>query len=210
AVRFTNGNFNLKQVFKDWVQSDFYRADGLASAVANPCRIAELDDLGLVRMLAPEQIERKTQAVFGERWGRLNDQLAMLYGDIDSKEVTERATDPSGAMGAIQRILANDVALRHTAMDFSRKPADRLLFRHIEPSVLPKSSPQGDAQIRRTIADLHQRILGRYDAPDSTEVTRTYDLFAGVVADAAANKNFEKQEIWSGRQKLLSPVPDAN
>ena len=54
-------------------------------------------------------------AVFGERWGRLNDQLAMLYGGIDSKEVTERATDPSGAMGAIQRILANDVACKHIA-----------------------------------------------------------------------------------------------
>ena len=70
-------------------------------------------------MLAPEQVERKVDAVFGERWGRLNDQLAMLYGGIDSKEVTERATDPSGAMGAIQRIMANDVACKHTLRDFA-------------------------------------------------------------------------------------------
>src|SRR5204862_4843151 len=162
AVRFTNGNFNLKQVFKDWVQSDFYRADGLASAVANPCRIAELDDLGLVRMLAPEQIERKTQAVFGERWGRLNDQLAMLYGGIDSKEVTERATDPSGAMGAIQRIMANEVACKHVLRDFAKKPGERLLFPGLEPSVLPGSSPENDEQIRKAIVHLHARILGRY------------------------------------------------
>ena len=40
--------------------------------------------------------------------------MAMLYGGIDSQEVTERAADPSGAMGAIQRILANEVASRHT------------------------------------------------------------------------------------------------
>ena len=33
----------------------------------------------------------------------LTGQTAMLYGDIDSKEVTERATDPSGAMGVVQR-----------------------------------------------------------------------------------------------------------
>ena len=211
AARFAQNNFNFRAVLKDLITSDFYRADGLASVASNPQRRAELDDLGVCRMLAPEQVERKVAAIFGQPWGKLKDkEMAMLYGGIDSKEVTERATDPSGAMGAIQRILANDVALRHTAMDFSRKPADRLLFPHIEPSVLPKSSLQADAQIRRTIADLHQRILGRYDATDSAEVTRTYDLFAGVVADAAAKKNFEKQEIWSGRQKLLSPVPDPN
>ena len=79
-------------------------------------------------LLSPEQVERKVGAIFGERWNRLNDQLAMLYGGIDSKAVTERAADPSGAMGAIQRIMANDVALKNTAMDFSRKPADRKLF----------------------------------------------------------------------------------
>ena len=49
-------------------------------------------------------------ATFGQPWGKLHDQLAVLYGGIDSKEVTERATDPSGAMGAIQRTLADDVA----------------------------------------------------------------------------------------------------
>ena len=38
-----------------------------------------------------------------KRWGKLEGPLEMLYGGIDSQEVTERATDPSGAMGAIQR-----------------------------------------------------------------------------------------------------------
>src|SRR4029077_8217094 len=134
--------FNLKNAFKDWILSDFYRADGLATAVDNPRRRAELDDIGLVRMLAPEQVERKMNAIFGERWGKLNDQLAMLYGGIDSKEVTERATDPSGAMGAIQRIMSNDVACRQTLRDFARRAAERLLFPGIEPSVLPGASPE--------------------------------------------------------------------
>jgi hypothetical protein len=208
AARFASSGFNLKNVFKDWALSDFYRADGLASASARPERRAELDDVGLVRMLAPEQLERKVAAVFGKPWGKLDEQLAMLYGGIDSQEVTERAADPSGAMGAIQRILSNDVALKHTAMDFSRKPADRLLFPEIEPDVLPGSSPEVDEQIRRAIAYLHQRVLGHDDAPDSPEVERTYRLFAGVVADAAGRKGIEPAEIWSGRQNLLSPVPD--
>ena len=210
AARFAATGFNFKQVIKDWVISDFYRADGLATTAASPARRAELEDLGVVRMLAPEQVERKVAAIFGKGWGRLNhpdDKLDMLYGGIDSKEVTERAADPSGAMGAIQRILANDVACKQTALDFSRAPSDRRLFPHIEPDVAP-GTPGADEQIRRTIVHLHQRVLGRFDQPDSAEVERTFQLFAGIVSDAAAKKGFEKQEIYSCRQNLVQPVPD--
>jgi hypothetical protein len=208
AARFGQTGFNFKSVLKDLIVSDFYRADGLASVQADPRRRAELDDVGLARMLAPEQVERKVTAVFGRPWGKLDEQLAMLYGGIDSKEVTERAADPSGAMGAIQRILANDVACRETALDFSRAPADRRLFPDIEPDALPGASPEADAKIRRTIVHLHQLVLGRYDAPDSAEVDRTYQLLAGIVADAAERKDVGNEENWSCRQGLIAPVPD--
>jgi hypothetical protein len=208
AVELARTGFNLKDVFKAWITSEFYRADGLASAARDPKRRAELDDFGLVRMLAPEQVERKVLAVFGQPWGKLSDQMAMLYGGIDSKEVTERAADPSGAMGAIQRILANDVACRQTGLDFSREPKDRILFTGIEPDVVPGSSAEADAKIRRTIVHLHERLLGRYDAVDSPEVDRTYRLFAGIVADAAAHKGIDPIENWTCRQGLLHPVPD--
>jgi hypothetical protein len=111
-------------------------------------------------------------------------------------------------MGAIQRILANDVACRETALDFSRKPADRLLFPVIDTDVVPGSSPEADAKIRRAIVHLHQRVLGRFDKVDSPEVTRSFQLFASIVSDAAKRKNFEKQEIYSCRQNLIEPVPD--
>ena len=200
AARFAKSGFNLKGAFKDWIASDFYRADGLATAASDPKRRAELDDIGLVRMLSPEQVERKVAAVFGERWGRLTDQLAMLYGGIDSKEVTERATDPSGAMGAIQRILSNDVACKNVARDFARPAKERRLFPGIEPNVLPGASPDGDKRIRAAIAYLHARVLGRADAPDSAEVERTFKLFAGIVADAKAQKGVGKTEAYACRQ----------
>src|SRR5205807_3754993 len=78
AGRFARNGFNFKNVLKDWVLSEFYRADGVASVAANPQRRAELDDVGLVRMLAPEQVERKVGAVFGKPWGKLNEQMAIL------------------------------------------------------------------------------------------------------------------------------------
>ena len=205
ATRFAQTGFNFKSVIKDWIASDFYRADGLATAAANPARRAELDDIGIVRMLAPEQVERKIAAVFGKPWGKLKHGeggLDMLYGGIDSKEVTDRATDPSGAMGAIQRILANDIACKQTARDFSRPPAERLLFPNIEPDVLPGTSPDDDAKIRRAIVHLHQRILGRAEAPESPEVTRTFDLFAGIIADAAQRKDIDARENYHCRSGL--------
>lgn len=209
AARFAKNGFNLKGVFKDWVASRFYRADGLATAAKDPCRRAELDDVGLVRMLSPEQVERKVAAVFGEKWGRLNEQMAMLYGGIDSKEVTERATDPSGAMGAIQRILSNDLACRHVAREFARPAAERKLFPGIELSVLPGSSPEADAAIRKTIVHLHERILGRYDAADSPDVDRTFKLFAAIVADAKNQKGVEKQEAYACRPDRDAPGASA-
>lgn len=199
AARFAKSGFNLKSVFKDWVVSDFYRADGVATETKEPCRRAELDDVGIVRMLSPEQLERKVTAVFGESWGRLQEHTAMLYGGIDSKEVTDRATDPSGAMGAIQRTLSNDVACKHVARDFARPAAKRKLFPAIESSVLPGASFDGDKKIRDAIAHLHERILGRYDAPDSAEVARTFDLFAGIMKDAKEQKGIEGRENYHCR-----------
>ena len=209
AVRFARNNFNLKNVFKELVLSEFYRVDGPATAIKDPARRAELDDTGLVRMLAPEQIERKINAVFGEPWNRLNDQLAMLYGGIDSKEVTERATDPSGAMGAIQRIMSNDVACKQVARDFARPAAERKLFPGIEPNVLPGSSADADAAIRKAIVHLHERILGRHDALDSVDVERTFKLFAGIVRDAHERKGIDKLEIYNCRQGLPAQPTDA-
>src|SRR5436190_2314232 len=40
ANRFAQTGFNFKNVLKDWILSDFYRADGIASAAANPQRRA--------------------------------------------------------------------------------------------------------------------------------------------------------------------------
>jgi hypothetical protein len=200
AGRFAKSEFNLKVAFKEWIASDFYRADGPATAAKDPKRRAELDDIGLVRMLAPEQVERKIAAVFGEKWGRLQGEMAMLYGGIDSQEVTERATDPSGAMGAIQRILSNDVACKQVARDFARPAKERRLFPGIEPGVVPGASKEGDAAIRKAIVHLHQRILGRDDAPESAEVDRTFKLFAAGVKDSKEAKGVEKREAYACRQ----------
>ena len=127
----------------------------------DPKRRAELDDIGLVRMLAPEQVERKVAAIFGERWGRLNEQT----GDALRRhrlEGSDRAGRPTRA-GRWARSSAScpttwpaSTSLR----DFARPAAERRLFPGIEPDVLPGASPEADAAIRQAIVHLHERMLG--------------------------------------------------
>ena len=203
AARFKDSGFNLKVAFKGIVASEFYCADGFATEDKHPERRADLDDIGIVRLLSPEQIERKIGAIFGRPWGRLNEQYAVLYGGIDSITVTERNGDPSGAMGALQRIMANDVACYHVARDFRLEPERRLLFPGIEPTVEP-SSEFAEQQIRAAIAHLHQHILGREHAPDDPEIERSYLLFVGILEDAKSNVSISPNESYfcGGREEF--------
>ena len=76
--------------------------------------------------------------------------------------------------------------------------------------MLPGASPEADAAIRQAIVHLHERVLGRHDAADSAEVDRTFDLFAGIVADARAQKGLDKRENYSlpGQTcPTLLPIP---
>lgn len=199
ARRFIDADYNLKVVFKELVQSKFYRVDGLAAAVDDPRRAAELDDIGLVRLLSPEQLERKLLAVFGRPWGGLTKdytKIDILYGGIDSKQITERIATPSGAMGAIQRIMANEVACENVAADFSLPPTERRLFPGIEPDVVPGANAESDEQIRRTIVHLHDLILGRVDAANDPEVQRTFGLFSGIVSDAKSREDIAPVESY--------------
>ncbi len=208
ASRFTKENFNLKVAFKALINSEFYRVDGLAVANADSHRRAELDDVGLTRLLSPEQMERKLNAIFGKRWGRLDDSMKVLYGGIDSITVTERNADPSGAMGAIQRLLANDVACYHVARDFRRDAAERLLFPRIEQTDLPGDDP-ANLKIKQAIVDLHQRLLGHERAVDHPEIERTFQLFTGVLADVEAQGRFEPRETYfcGGREEFRTEDP---
>ena len=164
AARFAQTGFNFKSVFKDWVVSDFYRADGLATAAANPQRHAELDDIGLVRMLAPEQVERKVAAIFGKPWGKLHhadDKLRSalrrhrFQGSHRARRRPERRDGRDPAHPGQRRGVQTNARC-----DFSRPPAERLLFPGIEPDVVPGTSPDADAKIRRAIVHLHRARAG--------------------------------------------------
>lgn len=208
AREFADSGFNLKTAFRSLIASDFYRVNGLQAGAMNPDRAAELDDIGIVRLLSPEQLERKLKAIFGKEWGRLDGETKILYGGIDSISITERNADPSGAIGAIQRILANDVACYHVARDFRRETSERLLFSSIEPSVVP-GDDMSNQRIRQTIVSLHQRLLGQDLVAEDPEIERTFQLFTGIIADTNAQGRFEPRETYfcGGREEFRTEDP---
>ena len=199
AQTLKENNFNLKAAFKAWVRSDFYLANELDSAVESGQRLAELDDIGVVRLLSPEQLERKITAIFGKPWGKLKDQTAILYGGIDSKTVTERIASPSGAMGAIQRIMANEMACRSVPFDFTTPKEKRRFFKIVEKDIFPGSHPNSEELIRKTIVHLHDLILGQTNSIDDPDVTRTYELFTTIITKAHNTKGWDKRESYFAR-----------
>ncbi|MDC0157550.1 DUF1592 domain-containing protein [Verrucomicrobia bacterium] len=196
AKRFAHANFNLKLVFKELAKSPFYRADGLDAAIGQAERKTELHDLGVSRLLAPEQLERKIEAIFGSRWGKLKKEMEILYGGIDSKSVTERLGEPSGAMGAIQRIMANDLSCKHVVADFALAPEKRRLFPKVEKNMVPSVIPVTDLKIRKGIVHLHSHLLDRRVSVDDPEVERTFKLFASVVQEAKKRKGIDKRGTY--------------
>ena len=196
AKRFAHADFNLKLVFKEWAKSPFYRAVGLDAAIGQAERKTELHDLGVSRLLAPEQLERKIEAIFGSPWGKLKKEMEILYGGIDSKSVTARLGEPSGAMGAIQRIMANDLACKHVVADFALAPDKRRLFPRVEKNMVPSVIPVTDLKIRKGIVHLHSHLLDRRVSVDDPEVERTFKLFASVIKEAKERKGIDKRETY--------------
>ena len=117
AVAFQTGiaggaPYNLKDLLVEIVLSPWFRAESISDN--NPVRAAALRIAGVERLLTPEELAWKTQAITGYGWGRSIDPLGfddtsaltdegsyrLLYGGIDSDGITERAGDMTALMAA--------------------------------------------------------------------------------------------------------------
>lgn len=188
-TEFVGSGFNLKSLIKQIINSKYFRAVNIGSAEPP----AAYTMFGLNRLLTPEQLDRKITAVLGDyRWRspgarslREASTYLLLYGGIDSDEVTERTRTPTGVMAAIQDRLAFQISCEVTAADFARPDGSRVLF----PGVAINDTPDvAAAKLRGAMQFLHKRVLGEELATDDAEITRTFELFVAARA-AAVGKN---------------------
>ena len=144
--------YNLKDLLVEIVLSKWFRADAVEDD--DPVRRIALHDAGARRLLTAEELDRKTAAIAGYRWGRqprishayrgplskLTEDYRLLYGGIDSDGVTERARDVTSVMAGVARRHAVQVSCPVVMRDFYLVPeAKRRLFAGIDRYLTPRS-----------------------------------------------------------------------
>ena len=189
AAEFTASGFNLKTIVKGIVNSRYYRAKNAGSLTAE--QQVELSEVGMGRLLIPEQLNRKIVAVLGYPWrdykynGDLllrGDQYRLLYGGIDSDDVINRVTAPNGIMSNIIDRMSNEMSCVAVPRDFQKAKDARKLFPYVDPSESPKDKngyeiPAAVEAIKKNIQHLHKLILGERLELGDAELERTYQLF---------------------------------
>ena len=146
--------YNVKDLLTEIVLSEWFRADRVTDA--DPVRRAALHDSGARRLLTPEELDRKTAALTGVRWGRrvnnspwnigspvgtrLTGDFRLLYGGIDSDGITERARDITSVMAGVAQRHAAQVSCPVVMREvYLMADEERRLFAGIDPSVTPVS-----------------------------------------------------------------------
>lgn len=189
GAKFVDSEYNLRTIVRELILSPFYRAYGVASE-PDEWRSLELGGLGTARLSTPMLLSRKIEATTGLRWTRswdrteyLMSDYRILYGGIDSDTVNKRLTVPNGVMASVAWRMANELACTVTTWDFWLPEEERKLMVHVSLDDAPKS-PEGDAtpeavaRIKKNIAYLYERFLGRTVEVDSSQVSELYELFS--------------------------------
>ena len=182
--------YNLRDLLVEMVLSRWFRADAVEDA--NPVRRIALRDAGARRLLTPEELERKTAALTGLRWGwaprisqahlgpesRLTDRYRLLYGGIDSDGITERARDLTSVMAGVAKRHAVQLSCLVVMRELYLLPeTDRRLFAGIDPNVRPS---RGENAIRNKLVELYDKLLGVQATPHSPDVEAAYRLFVDL------------------------------
>lgn len=181
---FIANGYDFKHLVKAMAKSPYVRAKDMSGAAANP---DDYKTVGTAKLLTPEQLDRKIEAVTGypwERFGRrqlgVGGEFSIFYGGIDSDAITKRITEPNGVMASIATRMSNEMSCVAVPHDFTHPMAERRLFPHVEMSFVPEDDngfeiPAGVAAIRENIKHLHRHLLG--EEASVVELDRSYDLF---------------------------------
>jgi hypothetical protein len=187
SQQFIDGDYNYKEAVIDIWMSSYFRAISEDGATED-----ELLFAGTAKLLTPEELNRKIEAVMGIPWrnnagssDHLLDRYGLLYGGIDSDDVTSRLTEPNGIMAAVAIRMSNDMSCRTVANDFVLPKEQRRLFPFVEPTYTAYTDegfevPQVQEKIKQNIQYLFFRILGHDLALDDPEIIATYDLYVDM------------------------------
>ncbi len=179
-----NGAYNLKDMLVELVLSPWFRAETVADLTDE--RRIELAELGMGRLLTPEQLNRKLAAVTGTAWPRFDnpsDRYFLIYGGFDGNALTTRNSEINSLLNAVVDRIGNELGCGIVQSDFTATQANRLLFPLVEATDTPDNTA-AEARIRQNLQHLYAHVLGETVATDSAEVGQSLALF---------------REVWNGR-----------
>lgn len=167
--------FNAKDLLAEIALSPWFRAESVTGD--NETRMAALRDAGVARLLTPEELVAKTDAITGYVWGRrfqlpfgfgeprskLNGPgysgYQLLYGGIDSNGITERTGDMTALMASVAQSHAAEVSCPIVRRELFYWPDEkRLLFDGISRLDTPLSEGAGLFEITATSSDSQQLV----------------------------------------------------
>ncbi|MGB1904263.1 MAG: DUF1588 domain-containing protein [Pseudomonadales bacterium] len=138
--------FNGRDLIVELLLSPWFRAD------ADDASPNSFGDVGTRRLLTPEELESKFYGLsqfywgsddsfsewqFDGRYSHLTDQANILYGGIDSRNVTLRASQMTPVMFNIAEKMALQTACEIVSRDFERPKSARLLFTEANAQTTP-------------------------------------------------------------------------
>ncbi len=183
--------FNLKDLLVEMVMSPWFRVDRATDEAADD---ATLRSLGTGKLLTPEQLDRKTEAVTGFRWyeselygiesSQLTDQYRLFYGGIDSDGVTRRATEMTSLMTTVVEAQPLQMGCVLVAIEFQWPRGIRDIFTEVEKF---QHESNAEAALRAQLVRLHNRFLGETLAEDDPEIDRALALFTETRAARIQN-----------------------
>jgi hypothetical protein len=133
-----NGAWNVKDLLIDMVNTPLFRADAKTDQVTTG------SDLGLARLLTPEELNRKLKAVTGYDWRNFRDdrvwrdRMGLFYGGFDGGNVQSTPnTKMNSLMSKIPERMAVEMSCNMVNDEFKKGSAERSLLRFVEPLDTP-------------------------------------------------------------------------
>ena len=176
--------YNLRDLLTEIALSRWFRAESVAGL--DSIRSAALRDAGMERLLTPEELVRKTEAIVGYSWGRrLNrhklennftdsfNTYRLLYGGIDSGGVTQRLREMTPMMAAVAQSHALEVSCPVVLREFYMIPdSARLLFEGVDVDVTPVSESSGSLGITASSRSSRQMVSASVELSAGTKTLR--------------------------------------
>src|SRR5690606_28462720 len=107
--------------------------------------VKKFGEIGTAHLLTPEELDRKLVNVLGIEWRADNrpnllsfNRYRLLYGGINSDDVTARIREPNGVMANVVERMSNEVACRLVPAEFALPQGERRFLTDVETTFAPR------------------------------------------------------------------------